>query len=787
MGPAPGAPGLAPTWCSSAKEIVGCSLGAGRLWFTVGGGIVNEVYYPRVDLPQIRDLGFIVSDGAGFWVEVKRLWQHSVELAAPGCPAAHVVHRHERFQLSLRITPSEHRDVLLIEVDLSGDAALRPYALLAPHLGGTGANNTARILDYRNRRVLAAEQGGFALALLAVDAQQRDAWGSVSAGNVGASDGWQDFARNGALTWAYDSAGPGNVALTGQLPRQAVLALGFGADTEAAATLARTALHDPFAVAWDRQVGAWTRWHAHAAPEASLAASLPQACAAQVHLSTMVLRVHQDKTFPGAMVASLSVPWGNTREEREGYHLVWPRDLCESAGALLAVGATREAHNTLTYLLATQTADGHWNQNQWLSGKGHWQGVQLDETAFPVLLAAALEERSALNGSRVEDMVARALGFLMRQGPVSDQDRWEEDAGLNTFTLAACICALVAGARFLAQDARELALAFADYWNAQLEAWTSVRDTPLARLYGVPGYYVRVAPGLALTDDRCPPDGVLPIRNLQVDPGLPASAQVAVDFLQLVRFGLRRADDPLVLATVKVADALLKVDTPSGPCWHRYNEDGYGEHDDGSAYDGTGRGRAWPLLTGERGHYALCAGQDVLPYLAAMTRMASDGGMLPEQVWDAAPIPERGLSPGRPTGAAMPLVWAHAEYLKLAASRLLRRPFDRPEAVWERYHGERPPLKCVLWTEQAPVTWIPAGCELTVVLREMGAVRFGFDGWQGMQQAGTTANSIGLHVLQIGTAQLAAGRVVDFTYRRGAQWLGTDFHIRIGAPAAPQG
>ena len=145
-----------------------------------------------------------------------------------------------------------------------------------------------------------------------------------------------------------------------------------------------------------------------------------------------------------------------------------------------------------------------------------------------------------------------------------------------------------------------------------------------------------------------------------------------------------------------------QVQTPAGPCWHRYNEDGYGEHYDGSAYDGTGRGRAWPLLTGERGHYELCAGRDPLPFLEAMARMASPGGMLPEQVWDAAPIPARGLAPGRPTGAAMPLVWAHAEYLKLAASRGLRRPFDQPTAVWERYGGERPLLTRLIWTEQAP-------------------------------------------------------------------------------------
>jgi glucoamylase len=243
-------------------------------------------------------------------------------------------------------------------------------------------------------------------------------------------------------------------------------------------------------------------------------------------------------------------------------------------------------------------------------------------------------------------MIRRALSFLVRHGPVSEQDRWEEDAGLNTFTLAVCVAALVAGAALLEAEARELALAFADYWNAQLEEWTTVRDTPLARLYGVPGYYVRVAPGESLYDDRCPRDRVLPIRNLAVDPSLPASAQVSVDFLQLVRFGLRRPDDALIVASIKVADALLKVQTPSGACWHRYNEDGYGEHDDGSAYDGTGRGRAWPLLCGERGHYELCAGRDPLPYLQAMARMVSAGGMLPEQIWDAAPIPARGLMAG---------------------------------------------------------------------------------------------------------------------------------------------
>jgi glucoamylase len=785
MSAAPGGSGLPPTWCSSAKEMVGCSLGPARLWFTVGGGIVNEVYYPRADIPQIRDLGFIVADGAGFWVEVKRTWKHELRLAGPGAPAAHIVHRHDRFELTLRIAPAEEREVLLIEVGLEGDAALRPYALLAPHLGGTGHGNRAEVAGHRGRKVLWAEQGPFGLALAAATASQADAYGRASAGVVGTSDGWQDFAHNGALTWEYTTAGPGNVALIGELPRQAVLALGFGSSAESAATLALSALAEPFETVWQRQLGSWARWHAGCEPRDVLPADLPQECRGQFRISTMVLRSHRDKTYPGAMVASLSVPWGNTHEERAGYHLVWPRDLVECAGAFLAVGALEEARNTLRYLIASQNADGHWHQNQWLGGKGFWSGIQLDEAAFPVLLAGALEERGALGGTEVAGMVQRALSFLVRTGPVTDQDRWEEDAGLNTFTLAVCIAALVAGARFLPGDAQQLALAFADFWNARLEDWTTVRDTALARRYEVPGYYVRVAPAPALTD-RGAPQTVLPIRNLSQDPGLPAAAQIGVDFLQLVRFGLRCADDPLILSSLRLADALLKVDTPSGPSWHRYNDDGYGEHDDGSAYDGTGRGRAWPLLTGERGHYEIAAGRDPLPLIEAMVRMASPGGMLPEQVWDAAPIAERGLAPGRPTGGAMPLAWAHAEYVKLVVSRTLGRPFDRPTAVWQRYRGRRPALRRVIWCEHAPVSELPEGCALTLALRAPGAFRFRLDAGQQPREQATTANSLGLHLVEVDTSRLRAGQSIDLSYRSGSgDWAERNFGIMVIPAVAP--
>jgi len=751
-----------------------------RLWFTMGGGILNEVYYPRVDLPQIRDLGFLVADGRGFWVEVKRQWQYTIEAFAPGVPAMRVVHHHERFTLTLQVVPCVERDALLIDVVLTGDEDLRPYALLAPHLGGTGLNNYAEVAEYGGRRVLWAHQGPFALALAAVVERQRDAWGRASAGYVGASDGWQDFARNGAMTWEYASAGPGNVALLGELPRSSVLSLAFGSSVESAATLALSALFEPFESTRDRHVAIWTQWHARSKVPAEYLRGLPANCIEQFQISAMVLRAHRDNTYPGAMVASLSVPWGDTKEEREGYHLVWPRDLVECGGALLAIGAEREAGNTLRYLLATQLKDGHWNQNQWLGGKPYWRGIQLDETALPVVLAAFVAERGALKGTEVADMIQRALAFIVRNGPSSDQDRWEESAGLNTFTLAACIAALVAGAPYLPADARELALNFADYWNSRLEDWTAVYDTPLAQQFAIAGYYVRVAPGQVLNDPGAF-NRVLPIKNQALDPGLPAAAQFGVDFLQLVRFGLRRWDHPLILGSVRLADALLKIDTPSGPSWRRYYDDGYGEHDDGSAFDGIGRGRAWPLLTGERGHYEIACGNDPLPFIEAMARMASPGGMLPEQIWDAAPVPRRRLSIGRPTGSAMPLAWTHAEYLKLVVSRALGRPFGRPEAVWRRYGGERCQAVRAIWSEPAPISEFAAGVSLIVALRTPAIVRWGFNGWQDIMERSTISNSLGLHVVLIDTARTMAGQVLDFTFRSmpGDIWVGVDYHVQI--------
>jgi glucoamylase len=764
-----------PTWARAAKDMVGTSLGSSRLWFTVAEGIITEVYYPRIDIPQIKDLGFIIADDKGFWVELRRHGNYEVSLPKPGVPAVTIVHRHPRFTFTLQICPSQHRDTLLLRYRLEGDEGLRPYALLAARLGEDAENNQAAVGQHNGRTVLWAEQGPFGLALAAAAEDGSDAWKRCSVGCLGESDGWQDFDRHGRMTWQYDSAGPGAVSLMGELPNRGTLALGLGTSQGAAATLAVSSLMEDFSTAWDTQSRVWESWL-----EGCRFPDLPGDLGGLLALSGMVLKVHQDRTYSGAAVASLAIPWGESSGSRGGYHLVWCRDLVETAGALVAMEAFDDARDVLRYLIATQQADGHWLQNQWLGGAPFWQGIQLDEAAFPVLLASSLREQDALEGIPVTDMVRRALTFIVREGPTTGQDRWEEDPGINTFTLAIAIAALVEGSTFLDGEERQFALLLADNWNARLDDWTVVKDTPLARRCGVAGYYIRTAPADALVHDGADSEHIL-IKNRALDPDLPADEQIGTDFLQLVRYGLRRADDPLILDSLKVVDELLKTDTPNGPVWHRYNGDGYGEHNDGSAFDGSGRGRGWPLLTGERGHCALLSGEDPLPYLQAMAAMTGPAGMIPEQVWDWEAIPEHHLEPGKPSGSAMPLVWAHSEFIKLCYSRALGYPVDRPVATWNRYQGKRPVISYHIWGPIFRPRRIRAGNKFSIALRAPARVHWGINGWQHVSDIDTRDTGLGVYIVDLPIGGLVAGETVQFTFYWLEQktWEGQDYEVQL--------
>jgi glucoamylase len=384
-------------------------------------------------------------------------------------------------------------------------------------------------------------------------------------------------------------------------------------------------------------------------------------------------------------------------------------------------------------------------------------------------------------------MVRRAAVFLARNGPVSPQDRWEEEPGYAPFTIATEIAALLVAADLADAASNRIAADYlretADAWNASIERWLYVEGTELAKLHDVGGYFVRVAqPDQG--DAASPCQGFVPIKNRPPDQATgPAARMVSVDALAFVRFGLRAPDDPRILSTVKIIDATLKVETPRGPAWHRYQGDGYGEHADGGPYDGTGVGRAWPLLTGERAHYELAAGRmHIAEHLAqAMETVAGDAGLLPEQIWDSADIPGRELFIGHASGSAMPLVWAHAEYLKVCRSLLDGHIFDQPPQTVERYLVSRTTSDRIIWRFNNKVRAMPANKTLRVETRAPAVVHWSVDGWRTVHDTATRDTTLGVHVVDLGTMQLCAGEGVHLTFYWPDvdRWEGADFLVRI--------
>ncbi|MBV8191160.1 MAG: glucan 1,4-alpha-glucosidase, partial [Alphaproteobacteria bacterium] len=497
----------------------------------------------------------------------------------------------------------------------------------------------------------------------------------------------------------------------------------------------------------------------------------------EAYLSAVVLKVHEDRSFPGSIVASLSVPWGNASDSSGGYHLVWARDCVESGLALVAVGQVDDARWMLSYLIATQTPDGRWNQNTFPDGTPFWTGIQLDEVGFPVLLAAKLAEEDCLVGmSGVETMVKRAISYLVHNGPISAQDRWEENSGFSPFTLGIQVAALIAAGPLLHPEERAYCLSLADYWNERVEDWTYVEQGIHCKTYGVDGYYVRIGPTATEQGLR----GRVELKN-RWGQMIDAAALVGMEYLYLVRLGLRSPDDPRIQNTLKVAEGLLRVELPTGAAYRRYNGDGYGEHEDGRPFDGTGIGRPWPLLAGERGHFDLQAGVDPLPYIESMVHMTGPGGLIPEQVWDGPPIPERGLAPGKPSGSAMPLVWAHAEFLKLLVARQRKRPLELLSSVEEHVRAKPTAGGTWHWRRDVPFDALPKDRELLIDLPAPFVLHLGYDGWQGAEDRKSQPLPFGRHGVRLKPGEFPGRGLLDFTmyYLDDGHWEGRDYHVRL--------
>ncbi len=789
-----GAPGMEPHWTSSAKEGIGTAYHTScHLWFTLSHGIFNEIYYPHVDQPNTRDFQFLISDGETFCHEEKRDLDHLIQYPEKDCLFYRITNseRNGRYRIIKNILTDPHRSVLLVNTrvevpDKSLRNKLHIYALLAPHLARYGAGNSGWFLDIGGNSLLYAARGEVHMIMGC-----SSGFINRSVGYVGFSDGWKDLMDNFIMDWKFPSALDGNIALTGEINLQHgdefTIAIAFGRSRESTATKLLQSLAESYDDHRKSYVNQWQRvvvkpeyeFKEHTSDGGHL-----------FRLSRCILLAHEDKTFEGAMVASMSIPWGETKDDNDlgGYHLVWTRDLVQSATALLASGQTGTPLRALIWLASIQRTNGLFPQNCWINGKAYWSGLQLDEIAAPILLAWRLHNKGANLGLFDPlKMIFLSTEYLILHGPVTAQERWEENSGYSPSTIAMVTASLVCAAEFASQhgetNTADFILVYADWLSAHIEEWTVTNMGELVE--GIKRHYIRINPTIPETPDpHSDPDkamleianggGIYPARNI-----------VSGDFIHLVRLGLRAADDPLVRDSIEVLDRVLKHDLPQGPCWRRYNHDGYGQKEDGNAFDGTGTGRSWPILTGERGHYELASGNDPMPFISTMEKFANAGGMITEQLWDSNDLPDGKMKRGFPTGAAMPLCWSHAEYLLLVRSRKDGICFDRVEPVFNRYVVNKAISRYDIWSFRHDIKFIPKGNVLRIIIGSDAFVIWSADGWVSTDKYESKKDKIlNLWYVDLPTEKLSENCEVLFTFfwKKVQRWEGTNFSVVICKP-----
>jgi glucoamylase len=685
-GPAPGAPGAEAWWTPADKDGFGTAATLdSKLWHTLEQGELTEVYYPDLGTPSIRDLQLVVTDGRTFADRERDDTTHRVELVeGRGLTYRQIdTAKSGAYRIVKTYVTDPARSTLLVDVrfqSLTG-RPYRVYALLDPALSNNGNDDSGTA----GHGTLLAQDAKAGSALIA-----DPGFGETSTGYLDASDGWTDLRDDYTMDWAYRSSPNGNVAQTAQTrldgvhERHLQLALGLGATSRAALANAKTSLKRGFpavarayAASWHRYLGSLKARPASAAPYGP-----------EYDVSVMTLAAHEDKTHRGAFIASPTMPWswgtGFEQPTSGVYHAVWSRDLYQIVTALMAAGDRGAAERALTFLFEhQQKPDGSFWQNTFVDGTPHWTNVQMDEVAFPIVLAWQLGRDDADTYSQ---HVKPAADYIVANGPKTNQDRWENQDGWSPGTIGAEIAGLVTAADLArkagAPDDAARYEATADDWQRNVEKWTATTNGP----YSNGPYYLR------LTKDANPNDG----STYSIGDSGPSAADertvVDTSFLELVRLGVKRPDDPTILNSIAVADDRLAVDTPNGSFWHRFDFDGYGEQRDGAPWDSfppdsqATLGRAWPIFAGERGEYELAAGATATAQLAAMASAANDGYLIPEQVWDdQPPSGQPGFPPGEGTLSATPLAWSHAQFVRLAWSIDAGHPVEQPTIVACRY------------------------------------------------------------------------------------------------------
>ncbi|MGH9880288.1 MAG: glucan 1,4-alpha-glucosidase [Pyrinomonadaceae bacterium] len=671
---APGAPGVDAHWPSAAKNGFGTSNSlVSKVWFTLTNGVMTEVFYPTLDVANTQVLEFIVCS-AGQCVSEREDMTHRLQVLDSRALSFRQINRVSKgaFRITKTYTTDPQRSTVLIDVNLWSPKTKVSYELYLyydPSLNNSGMHDTA----WSTSQALFASDGNITSALVS-----SGGFDETSSGFAGTSDGLGQLKQQGSISERYERAENGNVAQVAKLgsARQFTIALAFGANPVEALANAQLSLKRGF-----RQIQREyaSGWHAYI----SSLRKIGGRDQAQYNMAAMVLKGLEDKTHRGAMIASPSNPWGAGPNANEpgttGYHAVWARDLYHVATAFLALGDRASAERALEYLFQLQQKpDGSFPQNSRVDGRTIGGAVQIDQTALPLVLAYQLGRTDRISWQK---HIQPAADFIARKGPATDQERWEEESGYSPSTIAAAIAGLVCAARIAAlnqdQQSAGAYLKKADEWAANVERWTATANGP----YDSGKYYLRIS------ENQDPNDGA----KIEINSGGGSYDEreiVDAGFLELVRLGIKRTDEPLIVNSLGAIDRLIKVETPHGSAWYRYNHDAYGERLDGNPYDGrSGKGRPWSLLTGERGQFELAGGNRAAARQRLDSQMgfANEGLMIPEQIWDRADSPNRSLRFGEGTGSATPLAWSMAQFIRLAINWRDNRNLDTPEVVASRY------------------------------------------------------------------------------------------------------
>jgi len=681
-----GRPGIRPHW-SDARKVDAATYfedtatKKSLLWFTAANGVLTEVFYPTIDHGQIKDSQILVSDGSSFFLQERQDFSHGVIANGPASNILKNVHAKSGLEISHQFFSLKDSPTLIDEVTINSPRdGLSFYLLTNPHLDNTGYYDSAEL----SSTGFMVSEGETQLSI-----ESSVGFSKRSVGFVGHSDGYQDLSRDFNMDYFFEQAMNGNVATLGELslPKQKGLykfyvVYRFGRPPQPLQALKSNYDQEKleFSSSWESYLA-----------RLKVPDGLSQLERNLYLRSLVILKSHEDKLNPGALIASLSIPWGEEQFEYQGqkiggYHLIWPRDLYHGALALLLAGDLDTPYRALQFLkkIQYQAVDGVWKysprdipklgafpQNTWVTGEEYWQGLQIDQVGYPIhLFYQLLRQKDA--GQRAllllefQDMLKKALVFIQKFGPWTAQERWEENFGISPSSFSVAASALFLGAKiFSGSEFGDSLYKTAMGWmytpGDNIDTWTYTTSG----VYGDGHYYLRIAGCqnyIAVWDPENEESCHIANSGNRIKP----SQFLDQGFLKLALLGLKKGSDEKILSSLDIVNENIRVQTPHGYAWYRYSFDAYGEN---------AKGRLWPLLSGEQGRFAVeryragnlsweQASQKVDQVLASFVGFANDGLLLPEQVYEDS---------GEGTGGATPLAWSHAEYIKLLWAKQMRR------------------------------------------------------------------------------------------------------------------